>query len=90
MSLLGMPSTTRRITSRSRSVRSVRRERSASRSRMRARCWSETVSACTMRSTSALSENGFSQKSKAPRLTVSTAVGTSAWPVRKITGMAAS
>jgi hypothetical protein len=40
-----------------------------------------------MRSTSALSENGFSQKSKAPRLTASTAVGTSAWPVRKITGM---
>jgi hypothetical protein len=40
-----------------------------------------------MRSTKALSENGFSQKSKAPRLTASTAVGTSAWPVRKITGM---
>jgi hypothetical protein len=40
-----------------------------------------------MRSTSALSENGFSQKSKAPRLTMSTAVGTSAWPVRKITGI---
>ena len=45
-------------------------------------------SACSMRSTSALSENGFSQKSKAPRLTASTAVGTSAWPVKKITGSA--
>ena len=46
--------------------------------------------ACSTRSTSALSENGFSQKSKAPRLTISTAVGTSAWPVRKITGIAST
>jgi hypothetical protein len=43
-----------------------------------------------MRSTKALSEKGFSQKSNAPRLTASTAVGTSAWPVRKMTGMVAA
>ena len=43
-----------------------------------------------MRSTSALLEKGFSTKSKAPRLTAATAVGTSPWPVRKITGSTAS
>jgi hypothetical protein len=35
-------------------------------------------------------EKGFSTKSKAPRLTAATAVGTSPWPVRKITGSTGS
>ena len=48
----------------------------------------ERRKACSTRSTRALSENGFSQKSKAPRLTASTAVGTSPWPVRNSTGIA--
>ena len=61
---------------------------------MRARTFSRTSAerckASSIRSTSALSEKGFSQKSKAPRLTASTAVGTSAWPVKKITGHTAN
>ncbi len=44
--------------------------------------------AASTRSTSALSLKGFSTKSKAPAFSARTATGTSAWPVRKITGAA--
>jgi transcription elongation factor GreB len=88
--LLGRPSITSAITSRSRSVSSASACATLSPSRCASRWARLAARACSMRSTSALSENGFSTKSNAPRLTAATAVGTSPWPVRKMTGSAPS
>ncbi len=51
-----------------------------------ARWFSSSLSASMTRFTSSLSLHGFSTKSKAPFLSADTAMGTSPWPVRKITG----
>jgi hypothetical protein len=90
MSLLGRPSmTSASPRARARSARPARAARQA-RPRSPSKAWPLACRASSTRSTSALLEKGFSTKSKAPRLTAATAVGTSPWPVRKITGRPAA
>ena len=88
ISLFGSPCAISLITSCSRSLNSARPRRRWARACRATMVSALAINARSMRSTSALFENGFSTKSKAPRLTAATAVGTSPCPVRKMTGKA--
>jgi protoheme IX farnesyltransferase len=84
--LLGIPSTTRSSTSRSRAVRPPNSVRSCSRWLSRSRCAASWAIARWIRSSRSWSLNGFSTKSKAPAWTARTAICTSPCPVMKRIG----